>query len=169
MDGISDFRLITRDLGILTHAPRTGIPGRFAVWATASTRLALLSFVQRSQKLPSDQESPSVVCVGWIGNPECARHARIPTTGGAPAVRRYLCGPCGHGILASVGGRTRCPELGHAEAAKRFLMTSVLPAEADGELDDLIAQRGTSSVSPGSSTFPLASRELPIQPSRVSA
>jgi hypothetical protein len=39
---------------------------------------------------------------------------------------------------------------------------AVLPAESDDELDDLIAERGTSRASQGSSTFPLASRELPV-------
>ena len=39
---------------------------------------------------------------------------------------------------------------------------AVLPAESDDELDDLIAERGTSRTSLGSPTFPLASRELPM-------
>jgi len=44
----------------------------------------------------------------------------------------------------------------------------VLPAEADDELDDLIAEWGTSRTSLGSPRFPLASRELPMPVSRVS-
>ena len=39
---------------------------------------------------------------------------------------------------------------------------AVLPAESDDELDELIAERGTSGASLGSPTFPLASRELPM-------
>jgi hypothetical protein len=39
---------------------------------------------------------------------------------------------------------------------------AVLPAESDDELDNLIAERGTSRTSLGSPTFPLASRELPM-------
>ena len=39
---------------------------------------------------------------------------------------------------------------------------AVLPAEADDEIDNLIAERGTSCTSLGSPTFPLASRELPM-------
>ena len=61
---------------------------------------------------------------GWFGHPECALHARFPATGGTPAVRRRLCGPFGHGILASVGARARTTGLGHAEAALRSFMTS---------------------------------------------
>ena len=38
---------------------------------------------------------------------------------------------------------------------------AVLPTEADDELNDLIAERGTSRTSLGSPTFPLASREAP--------
>ena len=38
----------------------------------------------------------------------------------------------------------------------------VLPAESDDELDDLIAERGTSRTSLGSPSLPLASRELPV-------
>jgi hypothetical protein len=39
---------------------------------------------------------------------------------------------------------------------------AVLPAESDDELDDLIAERGTSRTSQGSPSLPLASRELPV-------
>ena len=39
---------------------------------------------------------------------------------------------------------------------------AVLPAEADDELDDLIAERGTPRTSQGSPTLPLATRELPM-------
>ena len=39
---------------------------------------------------------------------------------------------------------------------------AVLPTEADDEIDNLIAERGTSFTSLGSPTFPLASRELPM-------
>ena len=39
---------------------------------------------------------------------------------------------------------------------------AVLPADSDDQLDDLIAERGTSRTSLGSPTFPLASRELPM-------
>ena len=39
---------------------------------------------------------------------------------------------------------------------------AVLPAESDDELDDLIAERGTSRTSQGSPSLPLASRELPM-------
>ena len=57
----------------------------------------------------------------------------------------------------------------HADASRRsaphnfrLYITGVLPAESDDELDDLIAERGTSRTSLGSPTFPLASRELPM-------
>src|ERR1019366_1910164 len=39
---------------------------------------------------------------------------------------------------------------------------AVLPAETDDELDDLIAERGTSRTSQGSPSLPLATRELPV-------
>jgi hypothetical protein len=39
---------------------------------------------------------------------------------------------------------------------------AVLPTESDDELDDLIAERGTSRTSLGSPPFPLTSRELPV-------
>jgi hypothetical protein len=39
---------------------------------------------------------------------------------------------------------------------------AVLPAEADDELDDLIAERGTSRTSQGSPSLPPATRELPV-------
>ena len=39
---------------------------------------------------------------------------------------------------------------------------AVLSAESDDELDDLIAERGTSRTSQGSPPFPLATRELPV-------
>jgi hypothetical protein len=53
------------------------------------------------------------------------------------------------------------------ESAKLALNTdttpaAVLPAEADDELDNLIAERGTSRTSLGSPSLPLASRELPM-------
>ena len=44
---------------------------------------------------------------------------------------------------------------------------AVLPAEADDELDDLIAERGTSRTSLGSPPFALASRELPMPAQQV--
>jgi hypothetical protein len=39
---------------------------------------------------------------------------------------------------------------------------AVLPAESDDELDELIVERGTPRASLGSSTLPLATRELPM-------
>jgi hypothetical protein len=39
---------------------------------------------------------------------------------------------------------------------------AVLPTEADDEIDNLIAERGTSFTSLGSPSFPLATRELPV-------
>ncbi len=39
---------------------------------------------------------------------------------------------------------------------------AVLPAESDDELDELIAERGTSRTSLGSPTIPLPTRELPV-------
>ena len=39
---------------------------------------------------------------------------------------------------------------------------AVLPVETDDELDDLIAERGTSRASQGSPSLPLATRELPV-------
>ena len=38
----------------------------------------------------------------------------------------------------------------------------VLPTETDDELDDLIAERGTSRTSQGSPSLPLATRKLPV-------
>jgi hypothetical protein len=74
-------------------------------------------------------------------------HARFLATGGAPAARRRLCGPCGHGILASVGARVRTTGLGHAEAALRSFMTSarapVTAALSVEGREQTVARRGT--------------------------
>ncbi|MGD0945692.1 MAG: hypothetical protein ABR972_15690 [Acidimicrobiales bacterium] len=69
-------------------------------------------------------------------------------------------------VVSKYSADRACRETG-PETAKLALNAntspaSVLPAESDDELDDLIAERGMSRTSLGSPTFPLASRELPM-------
>lgn len=80
---------------------------------------------------------------------------------------------CWSETLASKDSADRACRDTDPEPAKLALdvntpLAVVLPAEADDELDDLIAEWGTSRTSLGSPRFPLASRELPMPVSRVS-
>src|ERR1019366_3838861 len=64
---------------------------------------------------------------GWFGDPECALHIRFLAMGGTPAVRRRGHGSSGHGCPRFVRRPCSHEEPGHAEAAQRFFMTSILP------------------------------------------
>ena len=60
------------------------------------------------------------------------------------------------------------PELAKLTLNADTTPAAVLPAEADDELDDLIAERGTSRTSQGSPSLPLATESSRCQRSRVS-